>query len=234
MFAVLDAAAEYELELRAERQAEGIAAARPKAACCPAKKHIGRPGRRPGRAVAAAAVDQRGHHRHPSRRHPRSLPFHRLRRARQHTLTRRKVPPATRRARDIRRDGFGRAGSARRTPDFSAPGPGVSSQTVIARRSPTRDIRRSAWHGAQQAPPAAAADQGDLRSASVALGTRSNPTSHGSAEKPGQAVHSWRVLRDRDLGGERSAGALRPRREPLPGPGQGSSGNVVREFRRCR
>lgn len=40
MFAVLAAAAEYELELRAERQAEGIAppaAARPTARCCPAR-----------------------------------------------------------------------------------------------------------------------------------------------------------------------------------------------------
>ena len=45
MFAVL-AAAEYELELRAERQAEGIAAARRRQAegrMLPGKKHIGRP-----------------------------------------------------------------------------------------------------------------------------------------------------------------------------------------------
>jgi DNA invertase Pin-like site-specific DNA recombinase len=46
MFAVLAAAAEYELELRAERQAEGIAAARRRQAegrMLPGKKHIGRP-----------------------------------------------------------------------------------------------------------------------------------------------------------------------------------------------
>jgi DNA invertase Pin-like site-specific DNA recombinase len=45
MFAVL-AAAEYELELRAERQAEGIAAAQRRQAegrMLPGKKHIGRP-----------------------------------------------------------------------------------------------------------------------------------------------------------------------------------------------
>jgi len=46
MFAVLAAAAEYELELRAERQAEGIAAARRRQAegrMLPGKKHTGRP-----------------------------------------------------------------------------------------------------------------------------------------------------------------------------------------------
>ncbi len=46
MFAVLAAAAEYELELRAERQAEEIAAARRRQAegrMLPGKKHIGRP-----------------------------------------------------------------------------------------------------------------------------------------------------------------------------------------------
>ena len=46
MFAVLAAAAEYELELRAERQAEGIAAARRRQAAgtmLAGKKHIGRP-----------------------------------------------------------------------------------------------------------------------------------------------------------------------------------------------
>ena len=46
MFAVLAAAAEYELELRAERQAEGIAAARRLQAegrMLPGRKHIGRP-----------------------------------------------------------------------------------------------------------------------------------------------------------------------------------------------
>jgi DNA invertase Pin-like site-specific DNA recombinase len=46
MFAVLAAAAEYELELRAERQAGGIAAARRRQAegrMLPGKKHIGRP-----------------------------------------------------------------------------------------------------------------------------------------------------------------------------------------------
>ncbi len=46
MFAVLAAAAEYELELRAERQAEGIAAARRRQAngqMLPGKQPIGRP-----------------------------------------------------------------------------------------------------------------------------------------------------------------------------------------------
>ncbi|GAA2165350.1 recombinase family protein [Actinomadura napierensis] len=46
MFAVLAAAAEYELELRAERQAEGIAAAQRREAegrMLPGKKRIGRP-----------------------------------------------------------------------------------------------------------------------------------------------------------------------------------------------
>ena len=46
MFAVLAAAAEYELELRAERQAEGIAAAQRRQAegkMLPGKRHIGRP-----------------------------------------------------------------------------------------------------------------------------------------------------------------------------------------------
>jgi DNA invertase Pin-like site-specific DNA recombinase len=46
MFAVLAAAAEYELELLAERQAEGIAAARRRQAdgtMLPGKKRIGRP-----------------------------------------------------------------------------------------------------------------------------------------------------------------------------------------------
>lgn len=46
MFAVLAAASEYELELRAERQAEGIATAKRRQAegrMLPGKKHIGRP-----------------------------------------------------------------------------------------------------------------------------------------------------------------------------------------------
>jgi DNA invertase Pin-like site-specific DNA recombinase len=46
MFAVLAAASEYELELRAERQAEGIAAAKRRqeqGRMLPGKKHIGRP-----------------------------------------------------------------------------------------------------------------------------------------------------------------------------------------------
>jgi DNA invertase Pin-like site-specific DNA recombinase len=46
MFAVLAAAAEYELELRAERQGEGIAAARRRqdeGKMLPGKKHMGRP-----------------------------------------------------------------------------------------------------------------------------------------------------------------------------------------------
>jgi DNA invertase Pin-like site-specific DNA recombinase len=56
MFAVLAAAAEYELELRAERQAEGIAAARRRQAdgtMLPGKKCIGRP-----RAVGPAELRQ--------------------------------------------------------------------------------------------------------------------------------------------------------------------------------
>ena len=56
MFAVLAAAAEYELELRAERQAEGIAAARRRQAdgtMLPGKKRIGRP-----RAVGPAELAQ--------------------------------------------------------------------------------------------------------------------------------------------------------------------------------
>jgi len=46
MFAVLAAAAEYELELRAERQAEGIAAAaaRPPDRCCQARNTWAGPG----------------------------------------------------------------------------------------------------------------------------------------------------------------------------------------------
>jgi DNA invertase Pin-like site-specific DNA recombinase len=54
MFAVLAAAAEYELELRAERQAEGIAAARRREATgtmLPGKKKTGRP-----RAVGPAEL----------------------------------------------------------------------------------------------------------------------------------------------------------------------------------
>ena len=46
MFAVLAAATEYELELRAERQAERIAAAKRRQAegrMLPGKKHLGRP-----------------------------------------------------------------------------------------------------------------------------------------------------------------------------------------------
>lgn len=56
MFAALAAAAEYELELRAERQAEGIAAARRRQAngiMLPGKKHMGRP-----RAVGPAELRQ--------------------------------------------------------------------------------------------------------------------------------------------------------------------------------
>ena len=56
MFAVLAAAAEYELELRAERQAEGIAAASRRQAngtMLPGKKHIGRP-----RSVGPAELSQ--------------------------------------------------------------------------------------------------------------------------------------------------------------------------------
>jgi DNA invertase Pin-like site-specific DNA recombinase len=54
MFAVLAAAAEYELELRAERQAEGIIAAKRRESegrMLPGKKHIGRP-----RAVGPAEL----------------------------------------------------------------------------------------------------------------------------------------------------------------------------------
>jgi DNA invertase Pin-like site-specific DNA recombinase len=56
MFAVLSAAAEYELELRAERQAEGIAAAKRRqeqGQRLPGKKHIGGP-RTDGPAELAA------------------------------------------------------------------------------------------------------------------------------------------------------------------------------------
>jgi DNA invertase Pin-like site-specific DNA recombinase len=56
MFAVLAAAAEYELELRAERQAEGIAAAQRRQAdgrMLPGKQRIGRP-----RAVGPAELRQ--------------------------------------------------------------------------------------------------------------------------------------------------------------------------------
>ena len=56
MFAVLAAAADYELELRAERQAEGIAAARSRQAdgtMLPGKRYIGRP-----RAVGPAELGQ--------------------------------------------------------------------------------------------------------------------------------------------------------------------------------
>lgn len=49
MFGVLALAAEYELELRAERQADGIAAARPRAGCCPTRS-TSPPGHRPRRA----------------------------------------------------------------------------------------------------------------------------------------------------------------------------------------
>ena len=85
MFAVLAAAAEYELELRAERQAEGIAAARRRQAAgmmLPGKKHIGRPpGDRPSRACRAAPADSRRHLCHSGGPHPEDLPLHRLRRA---------------------------------------------------------------------------------------------------------------------------------------------------------
>ena len=61
MFAVLAAAAEYELEMHAERQAEGIAAARRRQAAgtmLPGKKNIGpAPGDRPSRAGRAAPAN---------------------------------------------------------------------------------------------------------------------------------------------------------------------------------
>ena len=84
MFAVLAAAAEYELELRVERQAEGIAAARRRQAAgtmLPGKKHIGRPRVTGPAELAAAPADRRRHLRHPGGPHPEDLPLHRLRRA---------------------------------------------------------------------------------------------------------------------------------------------------------
>ena len=82
MFAVLAAAAEYELELRAERQAEGIAAARSRRDDAARQEtHRPAPGDRPGRAGRAAPADQRRHLRHPGRPHPEDLPVRRLRRA---------------------------------------------------------------------------------------------------------------------------------------------------------
>jgi DNA invertase Pin-like site-specific DNA recombinase len=73
MFAILAAAAKYELELRAERQAEGIAAARRRQAAgtmLPGKKHIGRP-RVTGPAELAPSMDPA---RSQSDRRQRNLP----------------------------------------------------------------------------------------------------------------------------------------------------------------
>src|SRR5260370_2410183 len=81
IFAVLAAAAEYELELRAGRQAEGIAAARRRQAdgtMLPGKKRIGRP-----RAVGPAELRQLQRmtgEGAPARPHPEDLSLHRLRR----------------------------------------------------------------------------------------------------------------------------------------------------------
>lgn len=76
MFAVLAAAAEYELELRAERQAEGIATAKRReviGAMLPGKKKTGRP-----RVIGPAelATLRRLGRGCP---HPQNLPLHRLR-----------------------------------------------------------------------------------------------------------------------------------------------------------
>ncbi|MEV4380164.1 recombinase family protein [Streptosporangium sp. NPDC049644] len=78
MFAVLAAAAEYELELHAERQAEGIAAAKRReatGAMLSGKKKTGRP-RRAGHATPPGrrrCLGRRG------RPHAQNRPFHRLR-----------------------------------------------------------------------------------------------------------------------------------------------------------
>ena len=85
MFAVLAAAAEYELELRAERQAEGIAAARRRQAAgtmLPGKKHIGRPRvTGPAELAALRQLIRDGTSVTQAARTPEDLPLHRLRRA---------------------------------------------------------------------------------------------------------------------------------------------------------
>jgi hypothetical protein len=97
MFAILAAAAaaaaaaEYELELRAGRQAEGIAATRAPPGRRPdsARQEAHRPPEsgRPGGDRRAPPPGRRRRHGHPGRPHPEDLPLHRVRRARQHTLT---------------------------------------------------------------------------------------------------------------------------------------------------
>ncbi len=88
MFGVLALAAEYELELRAERQADGIAAARRRQAegrMLPGKKHIGRPSVT-GLAELAAlqGPHRRRQIRHRSCAHPQDRTLHCLRRPRRH------------------------------------------------------------------------------------------------------------------------------------------------------
>ena len=99
MFAVL-AAAEYELELRAERQAEGNRGRQEPPGRRPdaARQETHRPPEsdRAGRDRHASPPRRRRRLRHPSRPHPENLPLHRLRLARQHTLpinTRRLASP---------------------------------------------------------------------------------------------------------------------------------------------
>ncbi|TMR90653.1 recombinase family protein [Nonomuraea basaltis] len=90
MFAVLAAAAEYELELRAERQAEGIAAAKRREAHRrhAARKEEDRPAarHRPRRTGHAAPPGRRRRLGHRSRPHPQNRALHRLRSTRA-TLT---------------------------------------------------------------------------------------------------------------------------------------------------
>ena len=91
MFGVLALAAEYELELCAERQADGIAAARRRQAegrMLPGKKHIGRPAvHRPRRARRPPGPHRRWQVRHRGRPHPQDRALHRLRRPRRHLGT---------------------------------------------------------------------------------------------------------------------------------------------------
>jgi hypothetical protein len=91
MFAVLAAAAEYELELRAERQAEGDRGRQAPPGRRPdaARQETHRPPEsdRAGRDHHTPPPRRRRHLRHPGRPHPENLPLRRLRRARQHTLT---------------------------------------------------------------------------------------------------------------------------------------------------
>ena len=82
MFAVLAAAAEYELELRRRPAPPGR---RPDAA----RQEAHRPPEsdRASRDHHTPPPRRRRHLRHPGRPHPENLPLHRIRRARQHTLT---------------------------------------------------------------------------------------------------------------------------------------------------